>query len=301
MVAQARDGGPVVDRRRGADGPRDRAADDRVGDHRGIDTPSGAGGDGRARRAGGGRAGPVHPRLRDVEDLPQQHEDADEEDARADARRSDDRARRAFRRALRLRRRHVERGRAGARGRCACAARGAAGVRRRDRAEDAGTRRRDRGRLPDAVDHHARIRPLHVREREGGHRHRLHGRRLDPCHRSRRGPRRRARDRGHVPREQGAEHPRRRRHAARPRRARAGRDPPRRRGDGGGRSPRRQGEGERRDARQVPPIAGTPADCIAAIEEYKDAGCTHVMLELWGDDRLEQIRLFGEQVLPHVR
>ncbi len=49
------------------------------------------------------------------------------------------------------------------------------------------------------------------------------------------------------------------------------------------------------------PIAGTPADCIAAIEEYKDAGCTHVMLELWGEDRREQIRLFGEQVLPHVR
>jgi 5,10-methylenetetrahydromethanopterin reductase len=48
------------------------------------------------------------------------------------------------------------------------------------------------------------------------------------------------------------------------------------------------------------PIAGTPSDCIAAIEEYKDAGCTHVMLELWGDDRHEQIRLFGEQVLPHV-
>ena len=49
------------------------------------------------------------------------------------------------------------------------------------------------------------------------------------------------------------------------------------------------------------PIAGTPADCIAAIEEYRDAGCTHVMLELWGDDRHEQIRLFGEQVLPHFR
>ena len=45
------------------------------------------------------------------------------------------------------------------------------------------------------------------------------------------------------------------------------------------------------------PIAGTPADCIAAIEEYRDAGCTHVMLELWGDDRHEQIRLFGEKVL----
>ena len=49
------------------------------------------------------------------------------------------------------------------------------------------------------------------------------------------------------------------------------------------------------------PIAGTPADCIAAIEEYRDAGCTHVMLELWGEKRHDQIRLFGEQVLPHFR
>src|SRR5260221_3436311 len=49
------------------------------------------------------------------------------------------------------------------------------------------------------------------------------------------------------------------------------------------------------------PIAGTPADCIAAIEEYCDAGCTHIMLELWGAKRHEQIRLFGERVLPHFR
>jgi 5,10-methylenetetrahydromethanopterin reductase len=49
------------------------------------------------------------------------------------------------------------------------------------------------------------------------------------------------------------------------------------------------------------PIAGTPSDCIAAIEEYRDAGCTHIMLELWGDDRHEQIRLFGDKVLPHFR
>ena len=49
------------------------------------------------------------------------------------------------------------------------------------------------------------------------------------------------------------------------------------------------------------PIAGTPDDCVAAIEEYREAGCTHVMLELWGEDRLAQIRLFGEQVLPRVR
>jgi 5,10-methylenetetrahydromethanopterin reductase len=49
------------------------------------------------------------------------------------------------------------------------------------------------------------------------------------------------------------------------------------------------------------PIAGTPSDCIEAIEEYRDAGCTHVMLELWGDDRHRQIELFGERVLPHFR
>jgi 5,10-methylenetetrahydromethanopterin reductase len=49
------------------------------------------------------------------------------------------------------------------------------------------------------------------------------------------------------------------------------------------------------------PIAGTPEECVAAIEEYREAGCTHIMLELWGDERHGQIRLFGEQVLPHFR
>jgi 5,10-methylenetetrahydromethanopterin reductase len=49
------------------------------------------------------------------------------------------------------------------------------------------------------------------------------------------------------------------------------------------------------------PIAGTPEDCVAAINEYRGAGCTHVMLELWGDDRLGQLRLFAESVLPEVR
>ena len=49
------------------------------------------------------------------------------------------------------------------------------------------------------------------------------------------------------------------------------------------------------------PIAGTPEDCVAAIEEYRAAGCTHVMLELWGDDRPGQLKLFGERVLPHFR
>src|SRR5213596_2138658 len=49
------------------------------------------------------------------------------------------------------------------------------------------------------------------------------------------------------------------------------------------------------------PIAGTPEDCIAAIEKYREAGCTHVMHELWGERRHEQIELFGSEVLPHFR
>jgi 5,10-methylenetetrahydromethanopterin reductase len=49
------------------------------------------------------------------------------------------------------------------------------------------------------------------------------------------------------------------------------------------------------------PIAGTPDDCVGAIEEYREAGCTHVMLELWGERRHDQIRLFGERVLPRMR
>jgi 5,10-methylenetetrahydromethanopterin reductase len=48
-------------------------------------------------------------------------------------------------------------------------------------------------------------------------------------------------------------------------------------------------------------IAGTPDECIARIEEYRAAGCTHIMLEIWGDDRTGQARLFGEAVLPHFR
>lgn len=48
------------------------------------------------------------------------------------------------------------------------------------------------------------------------------------------------------------------------------------------------------------PIAGTPAECIDAIEEYRDAGCTHVMLELWGENRDRQIEVFGRRVLPEV-
>jgi len=52
---------------------------------------------------------------------------------------------------------------------------------------------------------------------------------------------------------------------------------------------------------KVHPIAGTPEECIKAIEEYSAAGCTHIMLEIWGEDREEQARLFGEAVLPHFR
>ncbi len=53
--------------------------------------------------------------------------------------------------------------------------------------------------------------------------------------------------------------------------------------------------------RKVCPIAGTPDECIQKIEEYRAAGCTHIMLEIWGDDRTGQAKLFGDAVLPHFR
>ena len=49
------------------------------------------------------------------------------------------------------------------------------------------------------------------------------------------------------------------------------------------------------------PIAGTPQDCIDAITEYREAGCTHIMLEIWGDDRDRQLEVFGREVLPRFR
>ena len=53
--------------------------------------------------------------------------------------------------------------------------------------------------------------------------------------------------------------------------------------------------------RKVCPIGGTPDDCIRQIEEYRAAGCTHILLEIWGDDRTGQAKLFGEAVLPHFK
>src|SRR6202162_1009230 len=48
-------------------------------------------------------------------------------------------------------------------------------------------------------------------------------------------------------------------------------------------------------------IAGTPDECIRQMEDYRAAVCTHIMLEIWGDDRTGQAKLFGEAVLPHFR
>src|SRR5436853_4463854 len=53
--------------------------------------------------------------------------------------------------------------------------------------------------------------------------------------------------------------------------------------------------------RKVCPIAGTPDECAQRIQEYRDAGCTHIMLEIWGDDRTGQAKLFGEAVLPRLK
>jgi 5,10-methylenetetrahydromethanopterin reductase len=48
-------------------------------------------------------------------------------------------------------------------------------------------------------------------------------------------------------------------------------------------------------------IAGSPDECLERVEEYRAAGCTHIMLEIWGDDRTGQARLFGETVLKRLK
>jgi len=53
--------------------------------------------------------------------------------------------------------------------------------------------------------------------------------------------------------------------------------------------------------RKVCPIAGTPEECAERVEEYREAGCTHIMLEIWGDDRTGQASLFGETVLSKIK
>src|SRR5258707_9556620 len=52
---------------------------------------------------------------------------------------------------------------------------------------------------------------------------------------------------------------------------------------------------------KVCPIAGTTSQCIERLEEYRASGCTPIMLALWGDDRLEQARLFGHKGLTHFK
>ena len=191
-MAQAWDGSSLLDRRVGVDREGDRAAHGRLGNHLAVHAPPRAGGDGCAGRPGGGRARAVPARLRHIEDLSQQRPPERQAHAGADARRRRDRARSARGQAVHLRGRHVERGRARPAGRSGDSARRSSRLCRGNRSEDAGARGRDRGRLPDAVHHDAPLRPLHARERRGGHRHRLHDRRVDPRVGSRGRSRRRA-------------------------------------------------------------------------------------------------------------
>jgi 5,10-methylenetetrahydromethanopterin reductase len=53
--------------------------------------------------------------------------------------------------------------------------------------------------------------------------------------------------------------------------------------------------------KKVCPIAGDPDECIAQLDLYRAAGCTHILLEIWGENRPEQACLFGEAVLPRFR
>jgi alkanesulfonate monooxygenase SsuD/methylene tetrahydromethanopterin reductase-like flavin-dependent oxidoreductase (luciferase family) len=51
-------------------------------------------------------------------------------------------------------------------------------------------------------------------------------------------------------------------------------------------------------------ISGTPEECLEITQELVDAGLNTPLLEVVGateEDNLETVRLFGEEVLPHLR
>ena len=50
-------------------------------------------------------------------------------------------------------------------------------------------------------------------------------------------------------------------------------------------------------------ISGTPEECLEITQELVDAGLNTPLLEVGGaseEDNLETVRLFGEEVLPHL-
>ena len=266
VVAQARHGGALVDGRL-ALMARDT---ERLTIAWGIISPytrhPGAGRDGRARRPGGGRARPLHRRLRDVEDLPQQHEAGrpaeGDEAARAHARLGRDRARRASRASA-----------------SSTTARCSAPTCRRCQPEahapdwdvpvyvaaTAPLMQQLGGEIGDGLLTPSITTPAFVRYTRGNVATGAAKAGRDPgevdigctivasidADRPRPRPRRRARDRRHVPREQVPEHPRLGRHAARPGRDRDGRARAGRRGDGARRPPRGEGAGDRLAARPL--------------------------------------------------
>ena len=157
-------------------------------------------------------------------------------------------------------------------------------------------------RLPDAVDHDARVRPLHARQRRAPTS-------TSAAPSSPRSTRPTARRGGTAPARSRACTSRTRCRTSRARRTRCSSS----RGSRWTRSApvaeamerggRLAAKAEVTDALldKCKPIAGTPDDCIAAIEEYRDAGCTHVMLELWGDTQARADPALRREVLPHVR
>ena len=316
VVAQARHGGEVLDGARRHDRARDEAADGRLGDHLALHAPSGAGRHGRAPRAGGGRAraasSPASAPPRSSSTTP----------SRAARRRSRSRSR-TMRDSVEIMRGILGGERFEYDGKVFSADIPAlspdAHVPRWDVpvyvAGTAPLMQQLGGEIGDGLLTPSITTPDFVRYTLGNVRIGAEKAGRDPASvdvgctvvasihatRPRRGPRRRARDRRHVPRQQGAEHPGLGRHAARPRADRPRGDPARRRRDGGGRPAGRQGQGHRLDPRPLQAHRRHARRLRRRDRGVQGGGCTHVMLELWGADRHEQIRLFGEQVLPRVR
>ena len=153
VVAEALDGGALVDRALPADRARDRAAGGRLGDHLAVHAPPDADRDGGAGDAGGGRRGALLPRPRRLEDLHASRRNRVEA-GRGDDGGGGDHPRHARRRRARPRRQGLLGAHPGAQGRRGHAALGRAALLRRHRPDDA-ARRGEAATAADRVDHDA--------------------------------------------------------------------------------------------------------------------------------------------------
>ncbi|MHA1378185.1 MAG: LLM class flavin-dependent oxidoreductase [Candidatus Helarchaeota archaeon] len=55
------------------------------------------------------------------------------------------------------------------------------------------------------------------------------------------------------------------------------------------------------EIRMQPILAGSPDEIIEQVEEWRKAGCENLVLQFWGDDYWNSLKLFADEVVPHFK